>query len=428
MLQEVYSHMDEHGVGVELVYQLDRIDASLNRMQTLADLLCEPNPVQIQSFLSLMIAENVRSRSMGALMADSLSLISRKISETSAETGEHYITRNKKEYLDMLKRALGGGFMTGFTTLFKFLASHLPVSPFVTGLTQSINFSISFVAMQFMGFTLATKQPAMTAAAMADQMNYVSEPEQMEILIDEIVCLIRSQVAAVFGNIVAVVPTMMLICWIYQLLFSKPLIDADKAVYTLKSFSLLGMTPVYAAFTGVLLFTSSLFSGWMNNWVVYRRLPTALAHDRRLVFTIGADGARKFSLFIKRNVAGFASNISLGFLLGMTPLIAQFFGLPLDVRHVTLSSGGLTAAMMTLGTAPFTQSKFWLAIGGVISMAFLNLLVSFALAMMVAIRAKKIKAPQRSLIYASLWQRMKTKPLAFFWPPKELVVGSQNLK
>ncbi|MGE0761737.1 MAG: hypothetical protein AB7N80_00525, partial [Bdellovibrionales bacterium] len=373
---------------------------------------------QIQNLVSLMISENVRSRSLTALLVDSLSLISRKISETSAETGEHYITRTWAEYKDMVNRALGGGLLTGLTTLFKFLISYLPLSPFMSGVAASLNFSFSFIGLQFLGFTLATKQPAMTAATMADQMNQASDPESLERLIDEIVCLIRSQVAAVFGNIVGVVPAVLVIAALAQTLFDYRLLSVDKAYQTIKDFSLLGMTPFYAAFTGVLLFASSLAAGWINNWVIYRRLPNTLAHDRRLIFTLGADGARKLSLFVRRNVAGLAANVSLGFFLGMTPLIAQFIGLPLDVRHVTLSTGSLTAAVMTLGAESFHMGKFWLAVAGIVSMAFLNLLVSFALAMTVAIRAKKIKAPQRSLIYANLWRRVKSQPLAFFWPAK----------
>lgn len=420
MVEEVYTHMDEHGVGVELVYQLDRIQSSLDRMQILADLLCEPNPLQIQNFVAQMIQESVRGRSLSALMGDSLSLISRKISETSAETGEHYITRNRFEYYNMVQRALGGGLITAVTTLVKFLAYYLPFSPMFAGLVASLNYSISFIALQLMGFTLATKQPAMTASAMADQMNEVQDPTALEKLIDEIVNLIRSQVAAVFGNIVAVVPAMIVIAALSQLLFSHQLLNPAKAMHTLKDFSILGMTPIYAAFTGVLLFASSLAAGWVNNWFIYRRIPGAIAHDRRLVFTLGADNARKFSIFIRRNVAGFAGNISLGFFLGMTYPIMQFIGLPLDVRHVTLSSGTLTAAMMTLGADAFKHAPFWLAVGGVLSMGVLNLAVSFALAMTVAIRAKKVKSPQRRVIYSKLWQRLKTKPLAFILPPKEV--------
>lgn len=42
-------------------------------------------------------------------------------------------------------------------------------------------------------------------------------------------------------------------------------------------------TVFYAALTGVLLWLSSLGAGWLENWIVYRRLPEALAKHRRLL-------------------------------------------------------------------------------------------------------------------------------------------------
>ena len=59
--------------------------------------------------------------------------------------------------------------VTGLTTLIKFLLATLSFPPFGAGLLSSLNFSISFVGLQFLGFTLATKQPAMTATVLAAQ-------------------------------------------------------------------------------------------------------------------------------------------------------------------------------------------------------------------------------------------------------------------
>ena len=43
------------------------------------------------------------------------------------------------------------------------------------------------------------------------------------------------------------------------------------------------------------------------------------------------------------------ANTSLGLMLGLVPPIAAFFGLPLEVRHVTLSTGQIAAALMAGG-------------------------------------------------------------------------------
>lgn len=420
-LSEVYSHMDEYGIGVSLVYHLEKTETLLRRMLTLIDLLTgvKSHSSQIKYFVSQLIHENVRSRSLRAIFNENLAMISRKIAETSAETGEHYIARSKKEFLHMMSSALGGGAVTALTTMVKFIIYKIPSAPFFSGLFSSFNFSFSFLAIQMFGMTLATKQPAMTAAALASKMKNSEQKEVVESLVDEIIFLIRSQLVAVVGNIMAVVPCSILIYIFFQHSFSFFLLSQKEALKTMDSFSFLGMTPFYAMFTGVLLFLSSLCAGWVHNWMIYRRLPTALAYNRTLVFTFGAERTRKFSLFVKRNTAGFAANISLGFLLGMTPFVAHFMGLPLDVRHVTLSSGALAFAAMTLGESVFSHEGFWWAMVGISSMAILNIGVSFGLALMVALRARKVESVQRQVIYAALWKRVKRRPFSLFYPTKE---------
>ena len=55
------------------------------------------------------------SKSIGALISANSTLLSAKMAERSAETGERYITRNREEYRDMLGKAMGGA-LGGFTT------------------------------------------------------------------------------------------------------------------------------------------------------------------------------------------------------------------------------------------------------------------------------------------------------------------------
>ena len=80
------------------------------------------------------------------------------------------------------------------------------MSHFFTGAFATLDYAASFVLIQMLGFTLATKQPANTAPALARQMHEVRDPARMEGLVDEIACLVRSQAAAIIGNIALVVP------------------------------------------------------------------------------------------------------------------------------------------------------------------------------------------------------------------------------
>lgn len=424
-ITEVYNHLSEYGVSISIVFLLDRMEAQLRRIRNLIELVLshEKNPEAVSQFVSTLMVENIRFHKVRALFADNMALISKKIVERSAETGEHYITRNRSEYVYILQKAIGGGFLTAFTTLIKFLLYRVGASVFFTGLFASINYAVSFVAIQLMGFTLATKQPAMTAPALAAKMHKVTDPESLEKLVDEIINLMRSQFIAVLGNIYAVVPSMIVISIVWFITFHQHLQNADTANHTLHSLSILGGMAPYAAFTGILLWLSSVIAGWMDNWFVYHRLTSAISQNRRMTYVFGESGAKRIALFFRKNISGFAGNISLGFFLGLIPALGTFSGLPIDVRHVTLSSGSLASAVVTLGVATLSTSDFWLAVVGIVACGFLNVVVAFSMAMFVAIRARRIQTPQRNQIYRAVLARLRKYPLSLFYPRKQTTEG-----
>lgn len=415
-IRDIYSQMDDHGVSVSMVYRLERIDALLRRLSILVDFSDSFSPAEVKNLIAKLIAESLRSRKISSLIDDNTALIAKKIVENSAETGEHYIARSAADYFRLLRKAWGGGVITAVTVVVKIILSLIPGSPFFMGFLASLNYSASFLVIQLRGYTLATKQPAMTAAALAGKLRPDIKEGELAGLLDEIIYLVRSQVIAVIGNVTAVIPTMIIFCWAYSFSVGSPFLSAYKAKATLESFSILGMTPVYAALTGVFLFLSSIIAGWFYNWVLFRRLHHAMAQSNRMIALFGRDRIRVLSLLFKANCAGFASNISLGFFLGLVPVFGEFLGLPLDVRHITLSSGLATAAVMSLDFTIFKESVFWLAAAGVVSMAFLNLLVSFALALLVAFRAKKVDFDQGFQILRIILVQLIKQPTLLFWP------------
>jgi len=427
-ISEVYNHLNEYGVSINIVFLLDRMERQLRRIRNLVELVLshEKNPEAISQFVSTLMIENIRFHKMRSLVADNLALIAKKIVERSAETGEHYITRNRSEYVYILQKAIGGGFVTAVTVLIKFLIYRLGASVFFGGFFASINYVISFLAIQLMGFTLATKQPAMTAPALAARMHKVNDPESLEKLVDEIIHLIRSQFIAILGNIYAVVPTMIILSILWFMIFRQHLQPTDVAVHSMHSLSILGGMIPYAAFTGVILWVSSIIAGWMDNWFVYHRLTYAISQHRRMTYVFGESGAKRIALFFRKNISGFAGNISLGFFLGLIPALGIFLGLPLDVRHVTLSSGTLASAVVTLGIKSLSTWDFWLAIVGIVFCGFLNVSVAFAMSMLVAIRARRIETPQRNQIYRAVLARLRKYPLSLFYPRKQITDGKNN--
>ncbi len=120
--------------------------------------------------------------------------------------------------------------------------------------------------------------------------------------------------------------------------------------------------------------------------------------------------------FLDHEIAGLTANISLGFLLGSMPVLLAFFGLPIEVRHVTLSSGQLAACVVVLGWSVAATSAFWLAVAGIALIGVLNVGVSFALALQVAIGARESSGASRGDIYRAILRRMRREPASFLFP------------
>ena len=140
----------------------------VRRIEILLTLLTSPQPERDWPGLMVELAQAVQDRrGLRRLFARHYSMLARKVTERSAETGEHYITRTRAEYGAMLRAACGGGAVVAGTTLLKSALGALGFSAFWGGFWAGINYAGSFVLIQLLGWTLATKQPAMTAATIA---------------------------------------------------------------------------------------------------------------------------------------------------------------------------------------------------------------------------------------------------------------------
>lgn len=413
----VYVHLDEHGISVGLVFRLRQLRERILRIRELLDCLVSDKPatsaMQLLARLVLLAEER---RSIRALVASNSTLLAAKVAERGAETGEHYITRDRAAYTDMLRKAAGGGALTAVTTLLKFMVVGLALSAFWSGFLASIVYAASFVLIQLLHFTLATKQPAMTAPAMAAKLKDLGTGEAVGEFVDEVTHLVRSQVAAVLGNVLVVVPVVLLISIAMLYGLGRPMIDANEAAHVLHTLSLLGPTLLWAGFTGVVLFAASIIGGWVENWFVLYRLASAMRYNPRITRTLGVARARRWAHFMRDNISGFTSNIALGFMLGLIPPMTGFFGLELEVRHVTLSSGQLAAAAAALGWDALRQPALWWCVAAIPLIGALNLGVSFYFAFRLALRAHSVSGVDRRRIRSAIWARWRSKPASFFLP------------
>ena len=413
----VYQHLDENGVSVEVVFQVERMKAWLGRIDLLLTAWADTRATRRFTHLTAeLVSASQHRRSVGYLVRATCADLARKVVERSAESGEHYITRDKKEYGAMVKAAAGGGVITAATVYVKFFIAGAHLSRFTEGFFASINYAVSFLGIHFAHFTLATKQPAMTAPALAHRLDQVARPEGLERFVDDTVAMIRTNAAAIAGNLVAVAPVAFLVQWLAGRFFHANLISPEKAVATIDSFSILGPTPLYAIFTGVLLWASSLAAGWADNWFALHRVHDVIAYHRRLRFMVGTRGAQRIAGFWKRNLSGIVANVSLGFMLGLGPEIVSFFGPHMEVRHVTLSTGAVATAVGVLGPSVMHTAPFWLAVAGIALMGVLNVMVSFALAFNMAMRSRNLRGLDRKRITGAVWRRILRDPLCLLVP------------
>lgn len=429
-VQQVLGHLEDYGVSVDLVYRLELINAQVGRIEALLGLLFarretdDESGHEVAQFVAELIEAQTQRHSLRALFRTSTQQLSRKIVERTGKSGEKYITETPAEWRQMLLAGCGGGLLTAGTALLKYLLSGWKLPAFFAGVVASSNYALSFVIIQLCHFTLATKQPSMTAAALAAALSQRGQARDkqglaFDRLVDMIARITRSQMASAVGNLGAVIPAALLCDWLWRLRTGHNFLSPASAAYTVHSMHPLIALP-FAALTGVYLWLSSIAAGWLENWTVYHHLPAGIAGSRRIRRLLGARVATWLGQTLERQVAGIGGVVTLGFLLGMSPVIGQFFGLPTEVRHVTLSSGSLALAaatdVMQSGARILLSRDYVYAAVGIVFILAANFGVSFTLALWVALRARGVRSRELVGLLRSLLSRLWRSPLEFVFP------------
>jgi site-specific recombinase len=427
-LNAIVGHLDSRGVNLDIVYAMDVIEQSLKRMEIIGGLLVAQKgaPKLVTSFRLLreVIRGRLYDRSIWGLAQDSFRLMAKKIVEWAGKTGEHYVTNNREEYRQMWAAALGGGLLTVGTAAIKLMVTHRGLPLFVEGFLAGLNYAVSFVLMHIFHLALATKQPSMTGAALASIIHRCKDASHNDELIAYVQRIVRSQLAAALGNILAVGGGAVIFSLLWKWIFGQPFLSVETAEYAVTSMNpIRSGTIFFAALTGVILWLSSLAGGWIENWAVYHQLPRAIA-EHRLGASFKPETLQRVSQSFAANVAPWGGSIVLGFMLGMTPSIGHFFGLPLDVRHVTLSTGTLALGVTSRGPEVLGSGvMIWAGLGIAVTFV-MNLGVSFYLALLMALRAQDISRDDYYDLFRALWNRFRTSPWEFFLPPQGDVTPS----
>ncbi|NVJ16041.1 site-specific recombinase [Myxococcus sp. AM010] len=420
----VSRHLEDAGVSVDLVYRLERIRRVLERMEAIARVLGaargEPRWREAMTLVSDLLRRAHADRSVVELVKRNVRMLARKVIERAGHSGEHYITSTREGFHAMVHSAAGGGLVTAVAVAHKTFLSGLLLAPFFTFLAVGLNYALAFLLIQALGFTLATKQPSVTAATLAGAVGEGARGERLASLVELIPRITRSQLAAFVGNLGVVAPAAVVFALGYQLSTGNAFMSPAKAQATVASLHpWKSGTLIFAVMTGVMLWMSSVAGGWLENFVVYRRLPEALAHHRVLRRLLGEARARRLAEGFQHAASGLGANVTLGFLLALGPVVGGFFGLGLDVRHVTFVLGSLSLAGTALGPGAVLQPEFLAALAGMALTGLINFGVSFSLALGVAVRARDVPTREALPFLRAVLAHLVKDPRSFLLPPKE---------
>ncbi len=421
-MQLISARLETEGISVDIVYGLDVLDRCLGRMASIVGVMAaEPgSPGPALLLLRQLTFAAHESTSLRHLVRGNLQRLQRRIVDRAGKTGEHYIAETPGDYRHIWAAAAGGGLLTVGTAAMKMTVAGAGLALFLEGLGSGLNYAVSFLLLQAFGLILATKQPAMTAATFAAIIRDRKGDERLDVIVDYAACICHSQLAAAIANVVMVAGGAYAFDAAWQFATGHHFLTLKEADYVFHSLSPVDSgTVFYAALTGVILYLAALVGGWVDNWVVYHRLPQAIA-EHRLGNRFGRMRMMRLAGIVSRNMSGWATNVSLGLMLGMTPVLGKFFGLPLDVRHVTLNSGILSLATSSLEVA-LNLRLLLLAVAGVGTMFVLNLGVSFALSLMTAVRAYDLPRSDLRELRRRLLHRLRTRPRDFLLPPRRSV-------
>ena len=410
------------GISIRLTNMMLRLDQSLQRMRILTELVANNYDKRDRAIIELiqaLITTASHRYSIGYLIDNNTKLLSRKVTENASRVGEHYISTDKSGYQKMFKKASIGGFIIAFMATTKILAYHLALAPMGRAFVNSMIYGLGFVFIHIVHGTVATKQPAMTAAAIASTISDSSgkKSHQLNKLSELVVDILRTQFIAIMGNIMMAIPVALIISFAWLQYTGAPMIDTDKAAHLLHDLDpFRSLALPHAAIAGVYLFLSGLIAGYYDNLAVYNQIGARIQRHKLLQYLLPKAWLQRLGGFIEANLGAIMGNFIFGVFLGSTATIGFLFGLPIDIRHIAFASANLAHGLFNMSSNQLEWQVVLLSVFGVLLIGMVNLIVSFSLALLVALRSKEVKFVDWSRLTKQLFSHLMTHPSDFFWP------------
>lgn len=431
-VDKAFKNASKFGISSKINQSLLKIRQQLKRIQDIIPILVVDTEEDVltnsKNLVSNTLKYNSHRNNIRELIDDSTRLISHLITSHTAETGTHYIATSPKEYLKMFWKASGGGIIVGFLCIFKMMMSYSHGSEFSHAVLYSLNYAFGFIIIYLLGFTLATKQPAMTAATMAKVLHDESSSEKNYKEFANLVAkLSRTQFIAFVGNVLWSFPVALAIIYGMDWFLDKnfAVAKADKLLKDLNPIE--SKAILHACIAGFFLFISGIISGNISNSSIFNQVPERISQSPFLNQVIGAKNSKKLSDFYTKHWAGIISNFWFGIFLGVIAPLGVFLGLDLDIRHITFSAGNFALALYGKGFDIDTYT-FVISLVTIFLIGAFNFIVSFGLSMLLAFRSRKVNFGELTIIHKTILKYFIKNPLRFFIPLKsELDEASNDL-
>lgn len=425
-VERAYQNSAEFGISITVNQSLLKIKQQLKRFKSLIEFLIfdidTDSYTRTIDFWKKVFEYHSKKNNIGKLIDESTQIIAYEVTQHTAKTGEHYITSSRKEYFNMLYTAMGGGLIVGILCIIKILMGKVEVSDFGHAFLYSMNYSLGFIAIYLLGFTLATKQPAMTASALVSAikngMKSGLSSEQKHLEFAQLFArLFRSQFIAFVGNVLIAFPVSLILIYLIDVLFGAN-IAASKHEKLMEDISPVHSLAIFhAAIAGVFLFLSGIISGSISNKNKHVDLYHRIEEHPILKEGFGKQRAASIANWFEKKWPGVASNFWFGIFMGSTASIGLFFGLNLDIRHITFASGNLALGMYGSEFQVSNALIFW-GIFGIGIIGFINFIVSFTLSLYVAFRSRQIPFSEIKYLFSATFAYFKKNKMEFFFPPK----------
>ena len=385
-----FRNSEKYGISLRVNQSLLRIRQQLDRLGILLPLLVIDDPEEAnRDTINLainIITYNCDKNNVRKLVNESTQLISYEVTQHTARTEETYITKNRNEYFMMLWKACGGGIIVAFACVLKIFLSKMDNSAFGYAFFYSLNYALAFILIYLSGSTLATKQPAMTAAALVSSLEagYKNkdgdEKEKHRVFGEFFARVFRSQFIAFVGNVLMAFPVAMLLIWLIDITFSYN-IALTKWYKLVSDISPIHSPAIFhAAIAGVFLFLSGIIAGSVANRDKHRHIYYRIQEHPLLKRSLGRTRTKKLADWYEKKWAGIVSNFWFGVFMGSTAPIGIFLGLGLDIRHITFVSGNLALGLYGANFNVSNELLFW-AVFGIGVVGLVNFLVSFGLSL-----------------------------------------------